>query len=514
MVKIPWETTDDYIRSGHRDPSDFEQDSLRTITLSEDEGVKAVIGKLKGEDKTTVQSYLFDKDKWTLDKAKAWFQQHHREARHEHFCYVTPILEKIVDEPLKIRGIALTAGMSRNLNIYLPEELKNFASKLIDSPVYVEHVSAFNAIGKVTKADWDPNSKTLFYEAEIYDDEAAEKIRKGLIQHVSVGADYERIDILDGKVPHGLHNAELSLVAVPGVPQTSIQIMEKLEATNQALPHKMGEQNQAKQKECVPEKQTEQPQLQERVWTRNYINNLPDSAFATILPGGEKDESGKTVPRTLRKFPHHNANGKIDLPHLRNANARVPQSDLTAEQKEQAMRHLARHKKAAGIGVAAEEAKLLEQEEPQKDEHGCTIGKQRWVEGSQTCVPIPSQAKEQAEVPPPEVPEEFEAAGKNVPEWMDDFIASIEDAMETINKNFDDLFTRVKKLEQAVQKPEGEKALAEELLKPSQNPHLIDKREILRLIPEQRIVRSWSYGPRLLVNQIKHKLSQSSKDRE
>jgi hypothetical protein len=36
---------------------------------------------------------------------------------------------------------------------------------------------------------------------------------RGLVQHVSVGADYEAIDVVDGKVPHGLHNAELSLVA-------------------------------------------------------------------------------------------------------------------------------------------------------------------------------------------------------------------------------------------------------------------------------------------------------------
>ncbi|MEM3463895.1 MAG: hypothetical protein QXL91_03435, partial [Candidatus Bathyarchaeia archaeon] len=58
--------------------------------------------------------------------------------------------------------------------------------------------------------------------------------RKGLIQHVSVGADYETLDILDGKVPHGLKNAELSLVAVPGIPETNIQIIEKLNFKEQA----------------------------------------------------------------------------------------------------------------------------------------------------------------------------------------------------------------------------------------------------------------------------------------
>lgn len=61
-------------------------------------------------------------------------------------------------------------------------------------------------------------------------------------------------------------------------------------------------------------------------WTAAYINDLPDSAFACILSGGEKDESGKTVPRSLRKYPHHDASGAVDAAHLANARARVRQS--------------------------------------------------------------------------------------------------------------------------------------------------------------------------------------------
>lgn len=52
-------------------------------------------------------------------------------------------------------------------------------------------------------------------------------------------------------------------------------------------------------------------------WTRAYMNDLPDSAFLYIEPGGHKDEEGKTVPRSKRHFPYKDANGKIDLPHLR-----------------------------------------------------------------------------------------------------------------------------------------------------------------------------------------------------
>ena len=147
----------------------------------------------------------------------------------EHLSTVLPfsVLEKMADKPLRIRGVAMTTGMSRNLNIYTSEELQAFTSKLANAPVYIEHVAVPNAVGKVTKTDWDGHS--LWYEAEIYDDQTAEKIRKGLIQHVSVGADYEAIDVVDGKVPHGFHNAELSLVAVPGIPETNVQVLEKLE---------------------------------------------------------------------------------------------------------------------------------------------------------------------------------------------------------------------------------------------------------------------------------------------
>ena len=231
---MPWETTEQYIRSGHRNPEEFQADSLKTITLSEDEGVKAIVGKVKGKNIMEVQSYLFEKDKgWTVDKAKAWFEKHHGETAREHVYAVIPfkISEKIVDKPLRIRGVAMTTGMSRNFNIYTPDELQNFASKLVSAPVYVEHVTAANGVGKVIKTEWDGHS--LWYEAEIYDEEIAEKIRKGLIRHVSVGADYETIDILNGKIPRGLHNAEISLVAVPGIPETNVQILEKLQTREQ-----------------------------------------------------------------------------------------------------------------------------------------------------------------------------------------------------------------------------------------------------------------------------------------
>lgn len=91
-------------------------------------------------------------------------------------------------------------------------------------------------------------------------------------------------------------------------------------------------------------------------WTTAYVNDLPDSAFATIESGGKKDGEGKTVPRSLRRYPHHNAQGALDLPHLRNALSRVNQDATTSQGKG----HLMSHAKSAGIGQFSESESVLD----------------------------------------------------------------------------------------------------------------------------------------------------------
>lgn len=66
------------------------------------------------------------------------------------------------------------------------------------------------------------------------------------------------------------------------------------------------------------------------VWSTKYKNDLPDSAFMYIEPGGKKDSEGKTTPRSLRHFPYKDANGKVDIIHVRNAIARIPQAKIPA----------------------------------------------------------------------------------------------------------------------------------------------------------------------------------------
>lgn len=74
------------------------------------------------------------------------------------------------------------------------------------------------------------------------------------------------------------------------------------------------------------------------------VNKLPDDAFAYIQPGGTKDASGRTVPRSLRHFP------LTDAAHVRDALSRAPQSPFG----DKAMPKIKAAAKKFGIDIAKE----------------------------------------------------------------------------------------------------------------------------------------------------------------
>lgn len=66
------------------------------------------------------------------------------------------------------------------------------------------------------------------------------------------------------------------------------------------------------------------------VWTTQYVNDLPDSAFLLVYTDAKGTKQ--------RMFPYKDSSGKIDVPHLKNALARIPQaSTLSADQRASAM---------------------------------------------------------------------------------------------------------------------------------------------------------------------------------
>lgn len=107
------------------------------------------------------------------------------------------------------------------------------------------------------------------------------------------------------------------------------------------------------QKQNAPVMKSQEVDVEKAPLSTAAINDLPDAAFAIILPGGKKDASGKTVPRNLRMLPHHTRNVQsagenttIDMPRLRNALQRLKQAKLDPQQMARAGAHLNKHAKA------------------------------------------------------------------------------------------------------------------------------------------------------------------------
>ena len=87
------------------------------------------------------------------------------------------------------------------------------------------------------------------------------------------------------------------------------------------------------------------PLIEAAQMTRKSINDLPDSDFAYIEPGGKKVD-GKTVPRSLRHLPIQ------DAAHVRNALARLSQTKISAAAKAKALKKIKSAAKKFGIKVS------------------------------------------------------------------------------------------------------------------------------------------------------------------
>lgn len=71
-----WEEMKNELRYRVRDPRQFTEGSFFTKEFQDNPKISAVMGRLKGETKSTIQSIRFGKPGWTLPKAKEWLAEH------------------------------------------------------------------------------------------------------------------------------------------------------------------------------------------------------------------------------------------------------------------------------------------------------------------------------------------------------------------------------------------------------------------------------------------------------
>jgi len=151
-----------------------------------------------------------------------------------------------------------------------------------------------------------------------------------------------RIDISEHDIPfvsYALCDEGYSLEAIVAVIATLRSCLSKGDE-DAGYPPNCNSGYEEKDGKCVPIEDVEAKEM-----TRKKINDLPDSDFAYISPGGEKDSSGKTTPRSLRHLPIH------DAAHVRNALARLSQTDIPAAAKKSALQKIKRAAKKFDVGV-------------------------------------------------------------------------------------------------------------------------------------------------------------------
>lgn len=82
------EETEDYIRIPVKNADDYDPDSIHTITISAEQGIKALSACPKGEYEegkcnvgVEIITYLFDKEKWTKEEAEKWIEEHKKKEK-------------------------------------------------------------------------------------------------------------------------------------------------------------------------------------------------------------------------------------------------------------------------------------------------------------------------------------------------------------------------------------------------------------------------------------------------
>ena len=151
-----------------------------------------------------------------------------------------------IDEQAHITGVALIPRISRNNNLYTKEELKRFNNVTV--PLNWEH-DPDKKIGKVT-FHYNAELETVYYDGTITDEASADLARNKTL-FTSIEADpTDMKEICNAPndcfhMPFGLTPKALALTETPGVPETSVVVIEnyikECKVDHELEQHKVGD---------------------------------------------------------------------------------------------------------------------------------------------------------------------------------------------------------------------------------------------------------------------------------
>ncbi len=137
-------------------------------------------------------------------------------------------------EHLHIKGLLSIPRVSLNGWIYLPQELAKQDGKIL--PIFFEHEELFNQNAEpigILQTIWDEALMQLDYKGIIFDSNKIKLILEKKFKHISMAATWEGYDTIRGwLVPKGIKIIEASLVLEPGIPESSVNIVDYVTITN------------------------------------------------------------------------------------------------------------------------------------------------------------------------------------------------------------------------------------------------------------------------------------------
>jgi hypothetical protein len=292
----------------------------------------------------------------------------------EKFSWIEPYFKYLKEDELAkyFKVEALFPLTSMNDNVYTADELLRGTRTLIGKTPNWNHTPEMAPEVKVYDADYEGDCAECLLRV-LKGSRALREIESGNVVHVSVEIDCLRGSewTPEGSTCRGLVFTGLALLTkdvLPGVPLTRIMPVEKLvESFTVTDVTKMSDPNNPNLPPSnlpPPGTNPPPPGPQEAEWTAAYINDLPDSSFAAIEPAYPE----KTQDKRCRHLPYKDKDGTVDLPHLRNALARMNQiepvtdSISAADLRAKAQTVLIAAAKGAGVGDYELKEKLADME--------------------------------------------------------------------------------------------------------------------------------------------------------
>ncbi|MDG6923612.1 MAG: phage major capsid protein [Nitrososphaerota archaeon] len=276
-----------------------------------------------------------------------------------------PILKQFENDGVSYyKVVASTADVkNRNGRVYTSDELTKAAASLSERPLNINH-----ELGRALPFPENQVVAARFEDGlveciiQVADEKTNQMIQDGQINAVSIEGLY-----LDGsknsattEFPTSLHFQALALLTTedePGDKNARILREHRLNPYEIRIDGSLLRDS-VRIPEIYGETMSNQElNVKDADMSTADINSLPDDAFAYIENGGKKDDQGKTTPRSLRHLPYRGKDGKPDAAHVRNALARLPQTDIPDAAKAEANKKLQAAAKELGIETQQMQAK-------------------------------------------------------------------------------------------------------------------------------------------------------------